>query len=162
MNILIAIFFISLNAFSKAPANPDTFDCPKKDKSSNLKKPVLLHEVNGKNIIGICGTKESQNGNYSNFDIYIFPNPKKPIFSNQLKNRRVLAIEKKEGMLLIEKVKIGQEYIELFKNEITCTEEKCSLEKESCIAVNKVKLQSLFKKIVDSKIKNKLKKLGCG
>lgn len=160
MNILFFIL-LSLNVFAKAPANPDSFVCPKNSKKSEDKKPVLLHQVHDKKIIGLCGVKESQNGNYSDFDIYIYPETKKPIFSNHVKDRRFLVIEKKDGMLLIEKIKVGNEFVELFKNEIACTEEKCTLEKESCIAVNKVKQQWIFKSVKDSKIKKKMKKLGC-
>lgn len=159
MKILFFILF-SLNVFAKAPANPDAFTCPKKTKKSEEKKPVLLHQVSDTQIIGVCGVKEAQNGNYSDFDIYIFPDAKKPIISNHVKDRKVLAMEKKDGMLLIEKIKVDKEFVELFRNEIVC-KEKCSLEKETCIAINKVKQQWIFKNIKDAKIKKKMKKLGC-
>ena len=159
--LFFAAVFVMSVGWAKAPANPESFICPKRTKKSAETKPVLLHQVNDKHIIGLCGIKENQNGNYSDFDVYIFPEAKKPILSNHTKDRKVLAMEKKDGMLLIEKIKVDKEYVELFKNEIACTEKKCMLEKETCIAVNKVKQQWIFKNVKDSKIKKRMKKLGC-
>lgn len=159
--LFFAIIFVVSTGLAKAPANPDAFVCPKKNKKAEPKKPNLLHQVNDKFVIGLCGTKEPENGNYSNFDVYIYPEAKKPIFSNHAKARKFLAMEKKDGMLFIEKVKVDKEYVELFKNEIVCTEEKCSLEKEVCIAVNKVKQKWIFKHVKEAKVKSRMKKLGC-
>jgi hypothetical protein len=159
--LFFAVVFMMSVAWAKAPANPDSFTCPKKTKKSVETKPVLLHQVNEKHILGLCGVKESQNGNYSDFDIFVYPETKKPIFSNHFKDRRFLVMEKKDGMLFIEKVKVDKEFVELFKNEIACTEEKCSLEKEACIAINKVKQQWIFKNAKDAKVKKRMKKLGC-
>lgn len=160
-NIFLMTMMVMSMGWAKVPAYPDSFTCPQKTKKSDKKKPVLLHEVNEKHILGLCGVKEAQNGNYSDFDVYVFPKDKKPIFSNHLKDRRFLVMEKKDGIFFIEKVKVDKEYVELFKREINCTEEKCVLEKEVCIAINKVKQQWIFKNIKDSKVKSRMKKLGC-
>lgn len=158
--LVIAVFFIS-TTWAKAPAHPESFFCPQKDRKSIEVRPVLLHQVSEKHVIGLCGTKDSQKGNYLNFDAYVFPETKKPIFSNHLKNRKFLAMEKKDGMLFVEKLKVDNEFVELFKTEIVCSDEKCKLENDTCIAINKVKQKWVFKNVKDPKIKSRMKKLGC-
>jgi len=158
---IVGLFIVS-SVLAKPPENAASYVCPEnKSKKSEDLKPVLLHKTHDNLVIGLCGVKETEGGNFSDFDIYAFPEPKKPIHSNHLKNRRVLVIEKKDGMMLIEKIKVDQEYVELFKREISCGPSKCELEKEICIVVNKVKQKWIFKNVKDSKIKSKMKKLGC-
>lgn len=163
MRCLFCFFtvFATFMAWAKAPENIESYICPKKSRKSEEKRPVLLHQVNEKLVIGLCGDKEAENGNYSKFDVYIFPEMKKSIFSNHAKNRKFLAMEKKDGMLLIEKIKVDKEYVELFKHEVNCAQDKCTLEKEVCIAINKVKQQWIFKHVKEAKVKSRMKKLGC-
>lgn len=155
------IFLFSTVVLAKAPPIAEIYSCPKDSKKSEDKKPVFLHQLNEKIIIGLCGTKEAQNGNYSDFDVYVYPETKKPIFSNHTKDRRFLVMDKKDGMLFIEKVKVDKEFVEIFKSEIKCAADKCNLEKEACIVVNKVKLKWILDNIKDSKVKKRMKKLGC-
>lgn len=159
------IFFISLLvlswAYAKPPENADSFVCPSSKKKKEATKPVYLHQTNEKFVFGICGQKEKEAHNFSDIDVYVFPDAKKPIFSNYSKNKKFLVVEKRDGILLIEKVKVDNEYVELFRHELDCDQDHCKPEKEMCIATNKIKQNWIFKKTKDSKIKNRMKKLGC-
>jgi hypothetical protein len=164
MLLALALFLGSFSAQAKLPENANSYFCASKDKKKDPVHPVYLHQTKDGMVLGICGKKEEHDiNNFSHMTLEMVSKPKKkkPVFSDKSDNKRFLAIEKKDGMLLIEKVKVDKEFVEVFRHEITCEKDKCKLEKENCIVINKVKQQWILKTVKDAKVKSRMKKLGC-
>lgn len=161
MKLFLGIFLLSVCVFAKSPENAESYVCPAQGRSKIAIKPALLHETHEKHVIGICGEKLTETNNFSNLDVYVYPEIKKPFFTNKEKNRKFLVMEKHDGILLIEKILVDKEYVEVFRHEIACDKEKCKNEKEICIVMNKVKQKWITKNVKNSKIKSRMKKLGC-
>lgn len=130
----------------------------------NEAKPSWIHQTKDNLVLGICGFRENEIDNFSEFKLHILSNKQKsskPIFSNSARSKVFLAVERRDGVSLVEKVKVDKEYVELFKHDIICDKNLCTVKKEICLVLNKVKQKWIFEKVKNSKIRSRMKKAGC-
>ena len=162
--LLLMTFIFAHGAYGKPPQNADLYQCPFTEAEGLVQKPVFLSETKDSLVLGICGVKESDVNNFSHLKVQILSEKKKKkttVFSDQSKTKKFLVLEKRDGLLLIEKVKIDQEYVELFRHDLVCDKSGCKMKKEICVVVNKVKKGWIAEHLKDSKIKARMKKTGC-
>ena len=158
--ICLIQFILASVAFAKPPENSDAYGCPE----GAIEKPVLLTETKNKWVLTVCGTKEAENGHFSHLTVRAFQDvrkkPKK-LFTGDDADSKFLIFENRDGLTLIERMKVDNEYVEMFKREISCKKKKCALSKERCMVFNKVKQKWIVDAIKNPKIKSRMKKSGC-
>ncbi len=165
MNALFVILYFLTNfAVAKPPENAATYVCPSAANNGSMTTPVFLTETKDHLVLGICGVKDSEINNFTNFKLQILSGSKmkKPtVFRDKSKNKKFLVLEKRDGLLLIEKIKVAENYVELFRHDIVCDEVDCKTQKEICIVQNPEKRTWIKQRIKDVKIKARMKKTGC-
>ena len=153
------ILFLTIFAEAKSPENPDRYVCLDKT------KPVHLTQTKDRLVVGICGVKdEGEPNHYADFKVEVLSGLKKyrrEVFSDSSMNKKFFVQEKRDGLLLIEKVKVDQEYVDLFRHDLVCARKSCHMKKEICVILNKVKQKWILENVKDLQIKSRIKKAGC-
>ena len=162
MKLLLLInFFIFQTIFvdAKSPENPERYVC------LDDTKPVHLAQTKDRLVVGICGVKdEGEPNHYTDFKVEVLSGRKRfhrEVFSDSSMNKKFFVQEKRDGLLLIEKVKVDQEYVDIFRHDLVCTSKSCHMKKEICVILNKVKQKWILENVKDLKIKSRIKKAGC-
>ncbi len=161
--ILVLVLFSS-HVWAKSPAKPELYTCPYGSIEKDDSKPLLLHVTKENLVIGVCGFREKQITDLKEFTVHLFTDKQKtskPIFSNSSSDKIFFAIETQNGIAFIERQKIGNHYIEVFKHEIVCGKNSCKVQKEVCLALNKEKVNQILKFAKGGKLKSRMKAAGC-
>ncbi len=162
-SLIFLFLFNSSLVWAKSPQNPDLYRC--KDGA----KPEFLSATKEGPVIGICGSKDADETNhFFDFSVQIVGltvggknRTQKSIFSDHSPIKKFLISEKRDGLVLIEKVKVDQEYVEVFRHDLVCTKKTCKMKKEICMILNKVKQKWILENLKDMQIKSRMKKTGC-
>jgi hypothetical protein len=163
-NIFLILYFISIFAEAKKADLADQYSCYQAKPHAAVVHPVWMHRTKDNLTLGICGQKAKGINNFTNVKLQIFSKAivqDKPFYENNTPGSQFLAVESTSGLLLIEKVKVKDQFIELIKHEILCDANSCQVKKETCAILNKLRQKKIYDSISDKKIKSRMKKAGC-
>ncbi len=168
--IFLTNLFLSSLSNAKLPIDAKKYLCTDDLKNAPLlaSTPSLLHQTLQGPVLALCGVaeaslKKNTSAVYKNFKLFYYGKNfeiSKAIFENADQDKKFIALEIKNGLVLIESYQDKNLDLELFKHTISCTTEACKVEKEICI-YPKSKSAQLKDKIKNKEIMKRLKTLGC-
>lgn len=162
--LFLSAFIISQILWAKSPTQPELYTCPYGSIEKNDSKPILLHVTEAGLVIGVCGFREKDPHELIEFTVHTFTNTQKsskPIFSNSGSDKTFLAVESSKGLTLIEKVKVKDQYVELFKHDIICNAKDCKANKEVCLVYDKARQNKIIAGFKNNRLKSRMKAAGC-